>query len=120
VTLLSGGAVVIVLFGEVAILCARGTPSSFTISYSADRIHTRASTTDTPYQDRLVLKSPPDRLFGLSALPPVISLDHTDAERSMDTDGGDGESEAEVLMMTSGTMLRVSVDVEKLKRFQAE
>ncbi|KIK91679.1 hypothetical protein PAXRUDRAFT_830622 [Paxillus rubicundulus Ve08.2h10] len=98
VTLLSGGAVVVVLFGEVAILCAR----------------------DTPYQDRLVLKSPPDRLLGLSALPLVISLDHADAERSMDTDGGDGENEAEVLMMTSGTMLRVSVDVEKLKGFQAE
>ncbi|KAF8843579.1 hypothetical protein BDN67DRAFT_964047 [Paxillus ammoniavirescens] len=98
VTLLSGGAVVVVLFGEVAILCAR----------------------DTPYQDRLVLKSPPDRLFGLSALPPALSLDHTDAKHSMDTDGGDGENEAEVLMMTSGTMLRVSVDVEKLKRFQAE
>ncbi|KAF9227508.1 hypothetical protein BS17DRAFT_746046 [Gyrodon lividus] len=94
-TLLAGGAVIVVLFGEVVIFCAR----------------------DTPYKDRLVLKSPTDRLLGISALPYATSLDHAGADGSMDTDGGD---EAEVLMMMSGTMLRVSVVVEKLKEFQAE
>ncbi|KIJ69004.1 hypothetical protein HYDPIDRAFT_172503 [Hydnomerulius pinastri MD-312] len=76
VTLLSGGAVIAVLFGEVVIFCAR----------------------DTPYQDRLVLKSPTDRLLGLCALP----------------------DEAEVVMMTSGTMLKVCVDVESVRGFKAE
>jgi nuclear pore complex protein Nup133 len=90
------------------------------IEYFSPPTPVNASATDTPYQDRLVLKSPTDRLLGLSALPPSISLDHANADSSMDTDGGDARDEAEVSIITSGTMLRVSVDVEKVKEFQAE
>ncbi|KAH7889197.1 hypothetical protein F5I97DRAFT_483446 [Phlebopus sp. FC_14] len=96
-TLLAGGTVIAVLFGDVLILCAR----------------------DTPYQDRLVLKSPTDRLFGLTALPSVITLDHAslDADSHMDMDGAE---EAEVIFMTSQTMLRMSVNVENVKGFRVE
>ena len=78
------------------------------------------STPDTPYNDRLVLKSSSDRFFALSALPPVITLDHADQRRSIDTDRGDGVNEAEVLMAAGDSMLRVSLDVERVRVFKAE
>ncbi|KAI6036255.1 hypothetical protein BKA83DRAFT_108575 [Pisolithus microcarpus] len=74
-SLLAGGAVVAVLFGEVVVLCAR----------------------DTPYHERLVLKSSTDRLLGLAALP----------------------SEAQMLLMTSGLMLKARMDVDKVKKFRS-
>lgn len=86
----------------------------------ADQISYCASVSDTPYHDRLVLKSSSDRLLGLSALPPVIILDHADPNNSMDTDGGDGVNEAEVLIVTGDSMLRVSLDVEKVQGFKVE
>ncbi|KAG9318812.1 Non-repetitive/WGA-negative nucleoporin C-terminal-domain-containing protein [Chiua virens] len=97
-TLLSEGAIAAVLFGEVVIFCAR----------------------DTPYHDRLVLKSSSDQFLALSALPPVITLDHADARSSIDADGGEGKVEADVLMVTGESMLKVSLDVEKVQAFKAE
>ncbi|KIM58886.1 hypothetical protein SCLCIDRAFT_127429 [Scleroderma citrinum Foug A] len=75
-TLLAGGAVVAILFGDVVVLCAR----------------------NTPYHERLVLKSSTDRFCGLAALPSV----------------------AQLVMMTSGLMMKAAVDVDKVMRFKAE
>ncbi|KAG6334835.1 hypothetical protein ID866_4257 [Astraeus odoratus] len=94
-TLLAGGAVIAVLFGEVVVLCAR----------------------DTPYHERLVLKSPTDCFFGLSSLPSVISID---VDGSPDMDSGGGLEEAQLMMMTSGLMMKTIVDVDKVRRFRAE
>jgi len=38
----------------------------------------------------------------------------------MDTDGGDGANETEVLMVTGDSMLRISLDVEEVQAFKAE
>lgn len=38
----------------------------------------------------------------------------------MDTGDGDGENEAEVLMVTGDSMLRISLDVEEVRAFRAE
>ncbi|KAI6005623.1 hypothetical protein EDD15DRAFT_2212668 [Pisolithus albus] len=97
-SLLAGGAVVAVLFGEVVVLCAR----------------------DTPYHERLVLKSSTDRLLGLAALPSVFSVDYGDADSSVDMDGGETREEAQVLLMTSGLMLKARMDVDKVKKFRLE
>lgn len=105
------------LFGEIVIICARGTRSllNLLIKHLTDLL-----ALDTPFCDRLVLKSLSDQILGLSALPPVITLDHADPNSSMDTDGGDGAIEAEILMVTAGSMLRASLDVEKVQTFKAE
>lgn len=97
-SLLAGGAIVAVLFGEVVVLCAR----------------------DTPYHERLVLKSSTDRLLGLSSLPSVFSVDYADADSSIDMDGGETREEAQMLLMTSGLMLKARVDVDRVKRFRVE
>ncbi|KAI6045772.1 hypothetical protein EDC04DRAFT_3031700 [Pisolithus marmoratus] len=97
-SLLAGGAIVAVLFGEVVVLCAR----------------------DTPYHERLVLKSSTDRLLGLAALPSVFSVDYADADSSVDMDGGETREEAQMLLMASGLMLKARVDVDKVKRFRLE
>jgi hypothetical protein len=76
--------------------------------------------TDTPYHDRLDLKSSSDRFLALSALPPIITLDHADPNSSMGNDDGDGADGAEVLMVTGDSMLRISLDVEKVQAFKAE
>ncbi|KAL4077069.1 hypothetical protein V8B97DRAFT_1378901 [Scleroderma yunnanense] len=97
-TLLAGGAVVAVLFGEVVVLCAR----------------------NTPYHERLVLKSSADRFCGLSALPSVVSIDYTDADSNVDMDNGDTWEEAQLVMMTGGLMMKAAVNVDKVRRFRAE
>lgn len=38
----------------------------------------------------------------------------------MDTDGGDATNEAEVLIVTGESMLKISLDVEKVQAFKAE
>ncbi|KAI6103387.1 hypothetical protein F5141DRAFT_205422 [Pisolithus sp. B1] len=96
-SLLAGGAVVAVLFGEVVVLCAR----------------------DTPYHERLVLKSSADRLLGLAALPSVFSVDYTDADSSVDMDSGETLEEARILLITSGLMLKARMDVDKVKKFRS-
>lgn len=75
---------------------------------------------DTPYHDRLVLKSSNDRFLAISSLPPVITLENADPDTSMDTDGGDAILEAEVSIVTADSMLRISLDVEKIQAFKAE
>ncbi|KAF8136731.1 hypothetical protein EV363DRAFT_1395817 [Boletus edulis] len=97
--LLGGGLIIAVLFGEVVIFCAR----------------------NTPYHERLVLKSSSDKFLALSALPPVITLDHADLRSSVESDDGEGViDEAEVLIVTRDSMLRISLDVETVESFRAE
>lgn len=98
-------------------LCSRYALASLPL---VDQVSHRALAPDTPYHDRLVLKTSNDRFLALSALPPVITLDHTDSNSSMDTDGGDGANETEVLMVTGDSMLRISLDVEEVQAFKAE
>lgn len=83
------------------------------------RIDLYSSRTDTLYHVRLVLKSSSDRLLGLAALPSVILVDQSDADGSMDLNGEVKEA-GQLLMMTSGVMLKACVDVEKVRKFEAE
>jgi len=95
------------------VLCARSTSCSFFPSQLCDSV----GVTDTPYHERLVLKSSTDRFCGLAALPSVVSVDYTDVDSNAD---GKTLEEAQLVMMTSGLMMKAAVDVEKVMRFKAE
>ena len=89
------------------------------VPYISPYIHLRDNigAADTPYHERLVLKSSTDRFCGLATLPSIVSVDHIDVDSN--EDGGTWE-EAQLVIMTSGLMMKAAVDVERVMRFRAE
>ena len=94
--------------------CVRGVRS---IHSFPTQLRDNGGATDTPYHERLVLKSSTDRFCGLAALPSVVLIDYSDVDSNAD---GKTWEEAQLVMMTSGLMMKAAVDVDKVMRFKAE
>jgi nuclear pore complex protein Nup133 len=91
---ISGGAIVSIQFGDAVALCARS-------GYRLSPLHLDLKSTcplDSDYRDRLELKSATDRTLGV----------------------GVTESENTLLVLTSGTMIKVQMDTENISSFDPE
>ncbi|TFY72665.1 hypothetical protein EVG20_g323 [Dentipellis fragilis] len=93
--LVEGGQLAVVQFGDAVTICARG--RAFQPFWPLSSL-TLVAHADNDYKDRVELKSPTDRTLGVGVV----------------------DDQSEILIMTSGLMMKVTVDFEEVSKFDPE